>query len=502
MRAFGVEKQGLLAWGTLALALFCAPVWASPADADQSEDRARAGFIDQFSKFMQDKNVQGKAKDPTGKIVQGGRKTRFNADDGLAFQSDLTYHDFSFNSERKVQGTDPNDPNKQKSERLFAFVSAHGAESAAGGSSLLERTAFQLDQKLSKQDDKTNKDDNEKGIRFRSIFKITTRDVFDSQAAQSGATTPANGQKKNNDEEEKRKVDRFELRDEARPEIDKVGEQSAETVIEAARGQGNEKDTQTLGNGVLLRQAAYEATKALWTSTLANLSQRRVNRSIRRGSLDESVQLSEGMANCDEWSNAAQQYLAAEKDPKVREEMQKDMQRMIGQCKEVAALPFNAIGPTYQKSDDGKSESLAFEGPQKEDSFQRDARVQLEVMDRAGISAKDVPANWQYTDKDDQARMTIDYIDGAPKEGSQTVEQQLDSYNQNLAIAEKAYDEVKSRVPGLVNPKPTRFAIQPGTKSLLQINQPPASAFEEVGGNKAVSNQAPQTYEQLLKQSQ
>jgi hypothetical protein len=471
--------------------------YATPEEAEKSEEQARASFIDQFSKFTQDKNVQGRAKTPEGKIVSGGRKTRFNQDDGLAFQSDLTYHDFSYNTIERQEPKPGEPPGKTppKEVRLFAHVSSHGGVSAAGGSSLLERTAYGLDQKLTKEDEKKVGAPEKEGIRTKSIFQITTKEIFEDPKEKQLEDVAKDG--------EKEKVDRFDLRPEARPEIEKVGETSAETILQSARGEQNANDPTALGNGVLLRQAASEATKALWNSTLANLTQRRVNRAIRSGAFPVAPQISEGVPKCEEWATVALDVVQKEAkgDPKRKEALEKEVARMRDQCKEVASLPFNTVNPDYQVNDG--VESLATGDARKEDSLQRDSRLQLEVMDKAGKSVMEFPTNWQYSNDDDKARMTISYDDNQPKEGALTIKEQLDSYNANLKDAEEGYKEVKSRYPDLKEEKPTDFAIIPGTRNLVEINQPPLSAFEEVGIQKPLRNgPAPKSYNQLLQKAQ
>ncbi len=489
---------------TLIFVLIAAPLQAAPEEADASEERARASFVDQFQKFTRDKNNQGRAKRPDGKVVGGGPKSRFNQDDGLPFQSDLTYHDFSFNSETKAgPAAQPGGQNGQQkppeTKRLFAFVSGHGAESGALGSSTLERKAFELDQKLTKADEQKKDQEEQEGVKYRSIFKITTKEIFEDPAQQAGNTAKAAGQP----EEEKEKVDRFELREEARPEIDKVGADSAETILSAARGEQAANDKDALGNGVLLRQAAQEATKALWNSTLANLAQRRINKAIRSGGFQSAPQLSESAPQCAEWQSKAAEIIAKEKDPKIREKLSQELQRMTDQCNQVAGLNFNAIAPKFERKEDGKGEELVFQGPQKEDAFERDSRVQLEMLNKAGKNVSDIPANWQYTRQDEEARMTTEYNDNQPKEGTRTMKEQIESYNQNLEWADEGYDEVATRFKGIQKAKASQYAIKPGTTNLTNINKPPVSALEEAGVDPEQLKQevAPQTYEQLIQNS-
>jgi hypothetical protein len=477
--------------------------YATPEEAERSEERARNSFIDQFAKFTADKNVQGKTKNALGKVVPGKTKTRFNKDDGLPFESDLTYHDFSYNTlvpdPEKPAAAAPGAPTpaKPKDIQLFAHISDHGGISAAGGSSLLERTVFGLDKKLTKEDEKKTGGPEKEGVRNRSIFTITTKKIF-KQPDQ-----PDTGDKAKQGEPEK--VDRFELRDEARPEIEKVGETSADTILRSARGEQNANDPTALGNGVLLRQAAEAATGALYYSTLSNLFQRRANRAIRSGAMPVAPQLSEGVSKCDEWSKVALDVIEKESkgNPKQKEALLKDLERMSGECKELASRPFDEVNPQYEPNEDGKTESLKTGDVAREDGLQRDARLQLQIMNEAGKSVMEFPTNWEFSKDDDKAKMTISYDENNPKQGALTIKEQLDSYNANLKDAEDGYKEVKQRFSGLKMEKPTDYAIIPGTTSILQINQPPVSAFEEVGIKKpAQADPAPQTYEQLLKRGQ
>ncbi len=496
------------AWLILALLATSAPAWATPEDADRSEEKARASFVDQFTKFMQDRNVQGRAKSPDGKVVGGGKKTRFNGDDGLAFQSELTYHDNAFNAVVMAPGQGAMDAKNGKQEEekkekvLHAFVSPHGGLTAAGGSSLLERTAYQFDQQYAEQDAKNKNQQETPGVKYRSIFKITTKEVFE-EGKGAGQTPPAGG---GNAKMEKDKVDRYELRDEVKQAVDKVGVTSSESILQAARGEGNENDDKALGNGVLLRAAAAEASKALWNSTLSNLSQRRINRAIRAGSLPFSVQTTEGAPRCEVWAQEATNQInqVQGRKPEDTKAMLQDVQRMLQQCKQVAAVPYNMINPTF-KTDEKGAENLESQGTTKEDSFQRDSRIQLEILAKAGKSVTEVPSNWQYGKDADKARMTIQYDEGQAKEGTRSMAEQLDSYNKNLESAQEGYDEVATRLPGMKTGKPLDYVIQPGTRSLVEINQPPASAFDEVGIQKAPpspTGPVPQTYDQLLQRAQ
>jgi len=528
----GRSKAGLFA---LALLLFAVSV-PSPAEVDpsQAEDVARNSFLQRFTKFTQDKNVMGKPRTATGQKTAGGKKTRFNQDDGLAYQSDLTYHDLSFNTIEQQQKGDNGKNNKVS--RLFSFVSPHGGVSAAGGSSILERTTYQYHKQFTKQEEEEQqkKDDEQKGIKFRSIFKITTKDVANKDG--------------NDKKAEPEKVERFELRDEVRPEIEKVGEDSFETIRKAGRDQESQDDPNALANGVLLRYAAGEATQAMWNSSLANLVQRRVNRGIRAGAFPDTPQVSEGVPTCAKWEATANQVLANVKGDQ-RKALQEEVTRMSQQCKQLAQLPYNVVDPRFEKN--GKEEQLKIAGPQKEDGQVRDLRVQLEVLAKASKTADQVPSNWQYEGKDSKNKLTIDFDENgqplAPRE--MTVTEQIESYNNQLREAAAGLAGVRSRI-GLSGGGPTdgsaavrieyndsapktgrgggfdtqnlagpagggsleaaipdegqilSYQIDPNSKSVMEINQAPPQAFEEVGIQTKGPPPPSENYTELLQKSQ
>ncbi len=482
---------------------------------DAAEKKARDEFMQRFSTFTEDKNVVGKVRKADGKRAEGKKKTRFDQDDGLPYQSDLTYHDLSFNTiETEKAGDDPKNPDKKKVSRLFAFVSPHGGISAAGGSSQLERTSYGLHKKFSKEEeeDKAKKDDEKTGTKYRSIFKITTQEIIEDEkgniqpaggaggAAGAGAAKQAGNEKK----KEPEKVERFEIREEALPEITKVGEESFETIRKAGRDKDNQDDQTVMPNGLLLRYAAGEATQAMWNSTLANLIQRRVNRGVQAKNFPDTPQLSEGVPNCEAWSGAATSVLAKVKDEKDRKALQEEIKRMTEQCGQLASQSYNAINPKFEPGKDGKDE-LKTGDLKKEDSFVRDARVQLETLKSAGKDPRNVPSNWKYTDQDAKARITIEFDDnGAPKgEQEMTVKEQLESYNNQLREAATGYDEVKSRFPDLkTDPSaPLQYQIQSETKSVMEINQSANALLQEDGVKAGITNTA-EDYKTLTGQSQ
>jgi len=462
-------------------------------DVEEAQAKASNAFIDHFLNFTKDKNVMGKAKTPEGKVVNEGKKKRFDRDGGgvLPFQSDLTYHDYSYNR------TDPNDANKKEEDRsrLFSFVSHHGGISAAGGSSLLERTAYQLHKQFSKEDEKNaQKADQEEGTKFRSIFKITTKEVFKNEGGDQGGA----------DAKKPDKIERIEMRDEAKTEIEKVGDQSFETIRRAGRGQGEEDDPNVLPNGVLLRYAAGQATQAWWNSTLANLGQRRANAGIRAGALPDSPQLSEGIASCNEWGQAALQGIQESKAKGEQlKTLQQEVQTKIQQCQQMAQQKWDVINPKFQANENGKGETLKTGDVNKEDAFQRDLRNQMEVLNKAG-KAQGLQTNWQYEDKDFKSKVNIEFDDGQPKGPvDRTVREQLESYNNQLQEAAKGLEEAREKMPELpVSGDPLSYQIAPESKSAMEINQTPiVSAFEEVKiPEVAAPAKSQETYDGLLNQ--
>ncbi len=486
---------------------------AEAVDVDAAEAKARGEFMDHFAKFTEDKNIVGKPLKADGTRAPGQKKTKFDQDDGLPYQSDLTYHDLAFNT-TETEKANSNDKNQnEKTSKLFAFVSPHGGISAAGGSSQLERAAYSLSKKFTKQEEenKGKKEDEQTGTKYKSVFKITTQEVIDDgkgnlqqDAGNNPNAAKQAGNAKGDNKKETDKVERFELREEARPDIEKVGEDSFETVRKSARDKGNENDETTLANGVLLRYAAGEATQAMWNSTLANLIQRRVNRGVQAKNFPSTPQLSEGVPNCAAWSQAALGEVAKIKDPKDRKALQDEAKRMTDQCQQLAAVPYNEINPRFEAGKDGKEE-LKTGDLKKEDGFIRDSRVQLETLKSAGKEATSVPSNWKYSGADLKAKVTIDFDDEAkaqaPKDMS--VKEQLESYNNQLREAAKGYDEVKTRLPDLkVNSEDVlKYQIQPETKSVMEINQS-ANAILREDGVKVGSTKTAQDYGTLTGQSQ
>lgn len=501
------------------------PVFADLADADRAEEKARSSFVEHFVTFLQDKNVMGKVTKPDGsKADPGPNKNKFDQDDGVSYRSDLTYHDFSFNSNDQQfakkneaaakAGTANKGPNTRE---LPAFVSEHGGISAGGGSSLLERTVYGLHERFFKeeQDDKKKKEEDEKkGIKFKSVYKVETRDVFksdvDPNAAKPGGAGGAAGgasgaAKKDDSKEEPEKVERFTLREEAKPEVEKVGEQAFKSVERASRDKENQDDEKTLSNSTLLYEAAGRASESWWNSTLANLGQRKINRAVRG---DSRPNLSEGLASCDQWAKKQleQELAEAQKRGADPKDIQARIKQAQDKCNQVSRLEYNEVNPKFEKTEDGKGEKLTKGDILKEDGFSRDLRNQLEVLGSAGKDVTKLKSNWKYDAKEDKQEVgtSVDEDSGEIKKEQLSVKEQLDSYNQQLDEAKQGFEEVKTRFPQLeVNEGDIeQFKIQPESRSVMEINGLTQGMKEDLGVDpKTPEPETPQTYDELVQKN-
>lgn len=483
----------------------------TPGQIDQAEEQARNSYIEQFTKFTEDKNVMGLSSTPDGKKAGGGKKNRLNADDKNPFQSDLTYHDNSFNVPEQIGGEKGQNgaPDKAaKARTLFAFVSEHGKISGAGGSSLLERTVYELHDQFSKQDEdpnNKNKNDDKNGTKFRSVFKIETQEVFKNAGAggqgQGAAANGGNNNKKNDEEPEK--VERVSLRDEGKAATEKVGEQTFETIKRAARDEENQNDAATMPNMTFLYEAAKRASEAIWTSTLANWGQRVINRGIRGGAL-EKPQLSQDFASCEQWSAELNQQLAKAADnPQLRQQLQQELQRINGQCKQMAQLDYKTINPRFEQNEKNpEQEQLKTGDLNKEDGIARDERVQLTVM-ATGKSASEVPSNWKYTKADDSFKLN-EVAPGGEVIGERTVTigDLFNNFNSQLDDAKTGYDEVNARLGDKAVPVPDLepYYKQAGRDGVMNTNTGPTqSQMEEFGLDAAGPPKNPTTYDALVK---
>lgn len=475
-------------------------------DAEQAEELARKSFAEKFLEFTGDKNVMGKAMSVDGKVQQTGTKNRFNNDDGVSYKSDLTYHDLAFTSPDDEGNSQ--DPNKKTPPRdLQPFVAGHGKISEGGGSSLLERTMYQEFDKFKKQEDQKppdRKQEEQTGLKYRGVYKITTKEVFEdpkskSANAKNGNATNNSQSQDQSNKKEKDKVERLELREGTKEAVEKIGTDSAETIIQAAREKENREDPNALPNELLIYDAAAKATTTLWNSALANLSQRRIFKGLNGdSSFFDPPKLSEEQPDCASWERSQQEKLA-KVNPQERQDRQKEFDLMKKGCEQMSKMPFNAVNPGYEVDPNNpKVEVLKERGAEKEDAFARDTRVQLELMSQAGKSISEIKTNWQYEEKDEKVKLKN--FDGSEVE--QTMAEQLESYNKQLQEAAAAYKEVQGEAPELFKSQEdaTQYQIEPGSRSLMEVNKRPEQGFADFGvdTSKLAEPPAAQSYDQLI----
>lgn len=506
----GVKRFLILA----AIGLYFPSLRADLMDAEKAEELARKSFAEKYLEFTGDKNVMGKATTVDGKVQQTGAKNRFNTDDGVSYKSDLTYHDFAF--------TAPDDTNNQQSQNnqnskanksprdLQPYVSGHGGIAEGGGSSILERTMYQEFDKFKKQEEQqqfNRKQEEQTGLKYRGVFKITTKEVFDdpkSKQSQNNNGNPSNSNNNNNnpnssDPKEKDKVERLELREETKEAVEKIGRDSAETIIQAARDKETREDANVLPNELFMYDAAAKATTSMWNAALANLSQRRIFKGLSGdSSFFDPPKLSEEQPDCAAWERSQQEKLA-KVNPQEREERQKEFGLMKKGCEQMSKMPFSAINPGYEVDpNNSKVEVLKERGPEKEDAFARDTRVQLELMSAAGKPISEIKSNWQYEEKDEKVKLKN--FDGSEVE--QNMAEQLESYNKQLQEAAASYQEIQAEAPEVFKAKedPNQYQIEPGTRSLMEVNKRPEEAFSNMGvdASKLAEPPAAQNYEQLI----
>ena len=491
----------------IVLTLFLPHAKADLMDADEAEELAKKTFAEKYLEFTGDKNLMGKSLSVDGKAQLSGNKSRFDGDDGVSYRSDLTYHDLTFSSDDEAQKTEKgtgSTASKTSPRRLQPFVSPHGGLSDAGGSSILERTMYQQFDKFSKQEEKEdpNKPDDKKGIKFKGVFKITTKEIFEDpkskQKNSDNSTATPSSQIDKNKDKEKDKVERLPLRDEVKQAVEKIGTDSAQTIIEAGKDTESKDDPNALPNELLLYDAAAKATTSLWNSTMANLYQRRIFKGLNDSSFFDPPKLSEESPDCSTWEKQQQEKIG-KLNPTEQKDRQKEFELMKKGCEQMSKMGFNAVDPRYEADPNNpKVEILKERGTTKEDAFARDMRVQLELMSSAGKPISEVQTNWKYSAEDEKAELT-----NGDETVQQTMAEQLESYNAKLTEAKAAIDDIRKEVPSLYqdNVDPTQYRIEPGTRSLMDINQRPALPFNELGvdTSKLADPNPAQNYQELIK---
>ena len=452
-----------------------------PPSAESEAEKARKIYIERFIKFTQDKNVAGRGKDPNGKVVQGGEKSKFNGDDGNTFQSDLTYHDNAYvefiDGPQKPEAPPGSTPPKEK---LNEFVSSHGNLS---DSSQLERVIYQKHKEFSEKDQKTPPPP-QKGIRFESIFKKETVEVNDDP----------------NDPSKTSEVFRSRIREEIKPEIEQVGKDAFQTIERAAKEPGGENDSELMGNLTFYREAAARASKSLWDSTLANLAQRR---SFLSGS---GIRLNVATPTCEAWAQAEGQEIEKIKDAKEKQAEQEKLQENVKKCQQMSQTQFSAIQPRFEsdpKNPDAPAQ-LKEKGIKDEDGFERDLRNQLQVMDKVGLNPDQLQSEWKYQ-LDEFKNEILSETDesGNVSTVQMTNAEQLEEYNKALDKALESRKQTEALAPELKLDEEAIQAkkLQPGTTSILEINKVPDQMLEELGANPTEASSS-KSYSELLQEQQ
>jgi len=504
------RNRGISGWlaATAAAYLFlCQPAQGKLQDVEAAQQKSIQSYNQRFSDFTQDKNVMGKAQTATGGQTQAKVKVRFDQDDQVAFESDLTYHDYQYDTEdeafaQKQAAAPPNaNPGDDKTRTLYASVSPHGAIEQGGGSSLLERTVYKLNDQFAKEQSKDEKKkfDEQKGIKYEGVFKVETQEVFNK------------AQGKNEKDNVPDKVERRELRDEALPQIQKVGEDSFQTIEKAAKDDDKKNDQGAMGTLSFYYGAAKEGLKALYKSTLANLGQVRAYEGIKGAGVSTKVQLSEDISDCDQW----QQQAIAQIDPKAaqadKDQQQKEIARMGQQCKQMVKTNYKQVNPQFDGGGGGGTtgadEKLQEKGPKEENDRERDYRVEMNLIGKEGTRAADVPTNWKYKAQDETNKVVTAFDkNGNPtKTENLRMDEQVDRYNDQLKAAAQALPEIQSRFPNLnvTADQINSNQIKHKTKRADEITEYPSGAVVkgfEPDRAKAIGNpKLPENYADLQK---
>lgn len=119
-------------------------------------------------------------------------------------------------------------------------------------------------------------------------------------------------------------------------------------------------------------------------------------------------------------------------------------------------------------------------------------------MSQAGKDISEIQTNWKYEDQDQRVELKNNN-----ETVNQTLAEQLESYNKQLEDAKAAYEEVAQEAPSVFNSKedPTKYKIEPGTRSVMEINQRPAQGYNDFGvdASKLAEPSTARNYEELIK---
>lgn len=458
-------------WGVFLYSLYTPNSLAKIEDILDYEKKAQESATKEFTEFTKDKNLQGKAQKPDGTAVSAPDKQAFDRDKKTNFQSDLTYHLKTFHEDlTDAAGKVIKNPH---------FVSGHGSIEASGGSSFLERLVWKW-HKIFEREDPPPATLAQTGVRKESVFEITTLKA-------DPASTPAQD------------VEREALRKEVENEVAKAGNDSTQTILEAAKSRET-RGQKAAPNLTRLYEAAKRSTTiGFWNSTVANQAQRRAYVGI--GSAGK-VKLSEDVPTCEQWQAQTMANLQ-QGGSTLAPDQQKDIETRASQCRGMISKPYSAINPRYVPTQPGTMgapvvETLEEGATDKEDSIVRDLRVQAELA--TGKKLGEIASNWPYTEEDAKSLVTLQYDDnGNPTEQRMlTMQEQIRLFNEQKKAAQQGYEEAKKYLPDLNVPKIT---MTPENISAMKNNQPPPVMMEEMGVKQSPPIPVSDSYGELLGQA-
>lgn len=527
----------MLSW--LTFAVFFINLQVSQAekleDVEAAQKKSYDQYIERFSVFTQEPDVMGKAAKPDGSTVKGGRKTKFNEDDGNPFQSPhFTEHNYMFDMDDtafnkkqadRVKAGAKIDPEKELLTRvIYSGTSPHGELS---DSSEIERKDGQLNKKFNipKTEADRKKEKDEK-IEYRGMIVREKKEIkkqvdeegnitdlpSDKNNNATAAATPANpnapasGKKR----EETFTLFRDKLRDEARETFEKVGTDGFKPLESAAKGPEGQNNENLLPDPEFLIEGANRAYKAWDANDMAKLGQRRFVTNFGSGekmSPDEA--LSEDIPTCEKLSQVKLQKF--QQDDKLSKEAKeakiKELEEEKKQCTELAATTYRDINPRFirDKKDKEGKKKLQNMGVTQEDGKERDYRVGLNLRKRVGKKIKNIQSEWQYAPEDEKAEITIGYDEQgkASVKKKMSLGEQVQLYNDDLQGAAEDIKKIQSVYPDFKVTEQEILAnqIQLGQRSTDQITKI-QSQYEDFSAPVITKDdEATESYEQLLKKN-
>ncbi len=529
-----------LEWSTSKYPLSAVVRASSVNDIDSYEQKQRQNFIDHFIRIARDKNVMGSAQSPDGKVIEDPNKSRLNKDNKNNFRSDLTYHAAPVSVEIPQNPTPSNGGNKGNAanpsqpnfDTIQAFISTHGKEQAALSSSQLERTAWEVNKAKEEAQKKAKATGSKAALNSQEpekvgMFQIETRQAKNSQG--TGGAGNAGGGSGTGVQTTPRAsdipVERWTMVGDARKKMEEVGTQSFEqTIVKSARDQGAQNDATKMGTLPLYYNVAQRALRSMWNASLAYLAERRANKNIDpfvAGASSQAIAptLTEATPTCQAWQQQMEQQLAQAKNasPEEIDQLRKEIKRSQQDCSAMVKAKYSTINPQIRAQSQAPggssgptgtgqgSGSLKSEGPQYEDGRERDLRVQLAVLQKAGIDPNNVPSNWKYSRGDASAPVSLSVdSQGQPSNPvNLSVAEQLQYYNRDLKEVPKSYQEVQKRFSNLSAPPDlSQYEIRPGQKAVTEITKIPDAVYRDEMGMAPPPNQPlPETYDELQSSS-